>query len=162
MFKHTLPLAMSLGAFVLACSSAETAAGSAGDEQDIKAQQCGGLAGTRCPSGFECVFTSVIPDLPGTCKKSDGTAKEGDACGGAVPNAKPCAEGLSCVGADPHVPGSRGKCESDTAKEGEACGGAVLNAKPCAQGLSCEGANPHVPGSRGTCTRLLLLHPSGP
>jgi hypothetical protein len=151
--KHILTVAISFASFALACSSGETTAANAQGEQDIKAQQCGGLAGTSCPSGFECVFTAAIPDLPGTCKKSEDTAKEGEACGGAVLNAKPCASGLSCIGADPHVPGSRGKCESDTAKEGESCGGTVPDPKKCASGLSCVMPTPHAIGGTGTCKK---------
>ena len=30
---------------------------------------CGGIAGLKCPTGYECVMTSHIPDATGTCKK---------------------------------------------------------------------------------------------
>jgi hypothetical protein len=106
-----------------------------------------GFAAVACAGGGEGDAT------PGGEQdiKAGAVAKEGEACGGSTLGAKTCAAGLACVGADPKVPGSHGKCEADTAKEGDVCGGAVLGAKPCAAGLSCVGADPHVPGSRGKC-----------
>ncbi len=30
---------------------------------------CGGIAALKCPTGYQCVITSNIPDATGTCKK---------------------------------------------------------------------------------------------
>ena len=78
-FTATLAL-LTLGALALVgCSGAAESDVAAGDpaadeanttdEAELRAKKCGGLAGLRCATGYDCLITAHHPDAMGTCKK---------------------------------------------------------------------------------------------
>ena len=40
-----------------------------GDDAELRAKKCGGIAGLRCGAGYDCVITAHHPDAMGSCKK---------------------------------------------------------------------------------------------
>lgn len=72
MFRKLLLSLSSLSVVVLAaCAGADGSPIAETSDDNVEAIKvtCGGIAGIQCPSNYECVITSKIPDATGTCQK---------------------------------------------------------------------------------------------
>jgi len=130
-------------------------------DEELSNSICGGIAGIKCPTGYDCKLSGNYPDAAGKCVKARG---EGAFCGGFA--GIPCAKGYECQlkGNYPDAGGTCHKkgvcvqnvlCTLDAHFDSQLCQcvqNVTCKTLTCAKGYHCEmkGING---GSIGVCLK---------